>query len=108
MLDNLRMIDRQLNEAAQPLAADGAAIVQMSLDDDPFGGGLLSRLTGRYGKCGTRDCYKDDDGDSVMSERLPSGLRRHRCGPVRWFRLWSCLRLWLTRLLCRPRWTLRA
>jgi len=54
MLDNLRMIDRQLNEAAQPLDADGAAMVRMSLDDDPFGGGLIARVTGRYGKCGTR------------------------------------------------------
>ena len=54
MLDNLRMLDRQLNEAAQPLDAEGAAIVQMALNDDPFGGGLIARVTGRYGKCGTR------------------------------------------------------
>ncbi|MBP8234460.1 hypothetical protein [Rhizorhabdus sp.] len=54
MLDNLRMIDRQLNEAAQPLDAEGAAIVRMALEDDPFGGGLISRLTGRYNRCGTR------------------------------------------------------
>ncbi len=54
MLDNLRMIDRQLNEAAQPLDAEGAAIVRMALEDDPFGGGLIARLTGRYTRCGTR------------------------------------------------------
>ncbi|PTD26091.1 hypothetical protein [Sphingomonas fennica] len=54
MLDNLRQLDRQLHEAAQPLGQRHAEIVRMSLDDDPFGGGLIARLTGRYPKCGTR------------------------------------------------------
>lgn len=54
MLDNLRMIDRQLHDAAQPLDHRHAEMVRMSLDDDPFGGGAWARLTGRYPKCGTR------------------------------------------------------
>ncbi|WP_156678709.1 hypothetical protein [Sphingomonas profundi] len=54
MLDNLRMIDRQLHDAAQPLEHAQAEIVRMSLDDDPFGGGAWARLTGNYPRCGTR------------------------------------------------------
>lgn len=53
MLDGLRAIDRQLHDAAQPLAHEQAALVQMSLEEDPFGGGIIARLTGRYPKCAT-------------------------------------------------------
>ncbi len=54
MLDNLRLLDRQLHDAAQPLEQGYAEIVRMSLEDDPFGGGVVSRLTRRYPRCGTR------------------------------------------------------
>lgn len=54
MLEHLRQLDRQLHDAAQPLGQHYAEIVRWSLDDDPFGGGLIARLTGRYPKCGTR------------------------------------------------------
>lgn len=51
MLDAIRAIDRQLHDAAQPLPYDQAALVRMSLDDDPFGGGIRARLSGRYPRC---------------------------------------------------------
>ena len=54
MLESLRNLDRQLHDAAQPLDHRFAAMVRMSLDDDPFGGSLLTRLSGRYPDCGTR------------------------------------------------------
>lgn len=54
MIDALRSIDRQLFEAAQPLPQHQAALVQQSLDQDPFGGGLRRRLSGRYPSCATR------------------------------------------------------
>lgn len=54
MLENLRSLDRQLHEAAQPLSADQAAAVHGSLDDDPFGSGLYARLTAKYPNCRTR------------------------------------------------------
>lgn len=54
MLDNLRTLDRQLHEAGQPLDQSYADTVRLSLDDDPFGGGLIARLTGHYPRCGTR------------------------------------------------------
>jgi hypothetical protein len=106
MLDNLRMIDRQLNEAAQPLPHDQAAIVRMSLSDDPFGGGLIARLTGRYPKCGTRRAlqavredpsreagYGNDALDlvEVLLERKRSALQRVR----KHLRLKSILEIWL-------------
>ena len=53
MLEAVRAIDRQLHEAAQPLPAAEASVVRQSLDEDPFGGGLIARLTGRYPRCAT-------------------------------------------------------
>ncbi len=58
MLDNLRLVDRQLHDTAQPLEQNYAQIVRMSLDDDPFGGGVIARLTRRYPHCGTLAAQK--------------------------------------------------
>ncbi|MEQ1548840.1 MAG: hypothetical protein ABL918_09375 [Chakrabartia sp.] len=54
MLATLRSIDRQLHDAAQPLSQHHAALVRAALDQDPFGGGLLRRLSNRYPDCATR------------------------------------------------------
>lgn len=54
MLDALRAIDRQLHEAAQPLGRNHADLVLAALEQDPFAGGLLTRLSGRYRHCATR------------------------------------------------------
>ncbi|MEJ7927691.1 hypothetical protein WG908_13110 [Sphingobium sp. AN641] len=51
MLDSVRAIDRQLHEAAQPLPQDQAEWVERALRQDPFGGGLWARLSGRYRRC---------------------------------------------------------
>lgn len=105
MLDNLRMIDRQLNEAAQPLDAEGAAIVRMALEDDPFGGGVVARLTGQYRKCGTRralaavrahgaraEAQADPfDHVEILLERKRSSLARIR----KHLRLKALLEVWL-------------
>ena len=105
MLDNLRMLDRQLNEAAQPIDADSAAIVRMALDDDPFGGGLIARLTGRYPKCGTRAALAAVRGHpsraeaevdpldhvEILLERKRSSLARIR----KHLRLRALLEIWL-------------
>lgn len=53
MLESLRSVDRQLHEAAQPLVQHFAAFVQQSLSQDPFSGGLIARLSGRYPRCAT-------------------------------------------------------
>jgi hypothetical protein len=54
MLEAVYAIDRQLDTAAQPLGAQDAAIVRMSVEHTNIGGGLLSRLTGKYPTCGNR------------------------------------------------------
>jgi len=59
MLDALRSLDRQLHEAAQPLAAEHAALVQKSLEQNPFGGGFFRRISGKYPDCATRQAQAD-------------------------------------------------
>ncbi len=53
MLEAIRAIDRQLHDAAQPLPQAQASLVRQSLNDDPFGGSLIARLSGRYPRCAT-------------------------------------------------------
>ncbi|MEK6638670.1 MAG: hypothetical protein AABY88_11360 [Pseudomonadota bacterium] len=48
MLEGLRSMDRQLHDAAQPLDHRYAELVRKSLQEDPFGGGLLRRILGLY------------------------------------------------------------
>jgi len=54
MLEQLRSVDRQLHETAQPLGQRHADLVRASLEHDPFGGGLWARLSGNYPQCATR------------------------------------------------------
>jgi hypothetical protein len=102
MLDGLRAIDRQLHDAAQPLPYDQAALVQTSLDQDPFGGGLWRRLSGRYPRCATLRAHDEiravphessgaiDRVDALLERKqaLLSRLRRH-------LRLKALLEVWL-------------
>lgn len=59
MLENLRSLDRQLHEAAQPLSGEHAALVLQSLEQDPFGGGFFRRISGKYPDCATRQAQAD-------------------------------------------------
>lgn len=52
MLEALRLLDRQLHDAAQPLLPRQSEMVRDALENCPVGGGLYARLTGRYGNCG--------------------------------------------------------
>jgi hypothetical protein len=54
MLEGLRSMDRQLHDAAQPLDHRYAELVRKSLQENPFGGGLLRRLIGFYPKSKAR------------------------------------------------------
>lgn len=106
MLDDIRSLDRQLYDAAQPLAPDDAATVRLSLDADPFAGSLWARLTGRYGNCATdraRDTirihtgHKPDFGTDPLEKidgllgRKQSALARLR----RHLKLKALLEIWL-------------
>lgn len=106
MLDDIRSLDRQLYEAAQPLSPDAAAIVRSSLDQDPFAGSLAARLTGRYPRCATAAALRairvhtgprPDDGRDPM-ERVDSLLGRKQAALARLRRhlkLKSLLEIWL-------------
>lgn len=106
MLDSLRSIDRQLHEAAQPLAPEQAALVQASLEQDPFGGGLLARISGQYPRCATRRAqaalrrqraYQPKMGDDPL-DKVDALLARKEAtlGRVRkHLRIKSILQLWL-------------
>jgi len=53
MVEALAAIDRQLDQAAQPLGREDADLVIGALAQDPFGHGLTARLSGRYRDCRT-------------------------------------------------------
>ncbi len=54
MVDAINALDRQLNDAAQPLARTQADLVLAALAEDPFDHGLLRRLSGSYPSCSTQ------------------------------------------------------
>lgn len=106
MLDDIRSLDRQLHEAAQPLSPADAATVRISLDADPFAGSLWSRLTGRYARCATDQArstirihtgHKPDFGADPLEKidtllgRKQSALARLR----RHLKLKALLEIWL-------------
>jgi hypothetical protein len=53
MVEALAAVDRQLEQAAQPLGREDADLVIGALEQDPFGHGMIARLSGRYRGCRT-------------------------------------------------------
>lgn len=106
MLDALRAIDRQLHDAAQPLTRHQADLVRKSLEQDPFGGGLVARLSGRYPHCATQRTFdtirertgpRPDLGDDPL-ERVDALLERKIAMLAqlrRHLRLKALLEVWL-------------
>jgi hypothetical protein len=106
MLESIRSIDRQLHEAAQPLDTTNADLVRQSLDQDPFGGGIIRRLSGVYPNCATRyaqaeirreTAYKPRIDDDPL-EKIDALLTRKEAmlGRVRnHLRLKALLEVWL-------------
>lgn len=104
MLDALRAIDRQLNEAAQPLARRHADLVLTALDEDAFSGGLWQRLTGNYANSPTQaaiDGFNRADAQESADpsiQRVEALLQRRRSQLERirrHIRLKSLLEVWL-------------
>ncbi|MDF7776420.1 hypothetical protein P1X14_14290 [Sphingomonas sp. AOB5] len=106
MLEGLRAIDRQLHEAAQPLDAQAAGWVQKSLEQNPFEGGILRRLSGKYRGCATAKALakirkataaRPDLGDDPL-EKVDSLLERKKAMLARvreHLRLKAMLEIWL-------------
>jgi hypothetical protein len=59
MIDAVVKLDRQLQSAAQPLGIEDTEIVRLSTEDNPFRGGLLRRVTGRYPGCRTAHALRE-------------------------------------------------
>lgn len=106
MVASLAAIDRQLEQAAQPLGRDEADLVIAALEQDPFSPGLMARLTGRFRHCRTEQALHalaglmDGVGDALdpLQERVV-GLLRKRDGQLeqirRQMRLKALLEVWL-------------
>jgi hypothetical protein len=54
MVDAVEAIDRQLEQAAQPLDREQSNLVIAAMEQDIFGGGLWARLSGNYSNCTTK------------------------------------------------------
>ncbi len=100
MVEALAAIDRQLDQAAQPLPREEADRVIAALEQDTFGYGAMARLTGRYHNCRTtaalaafNGANADPDHDRVVSllrkrKAQLDQIRRH-------MRLRALLEVWL-------------
>jgi hypothetical protein len=106
MIDALVKLDRQLQTAAQPLGHEDAGIVTLSLEDDPFRGGLIRRLSGKYPNCrtayalremrrrmalATGDHEREIDAVVTLLERKSAALARIR----KHLRIKALLEVWL-------------
>jgi len=94
MLEALRAVDRLLHDAAQPLDAREAGLVQRSLDQNPFGGGVFRRLSNRYPGCATaralRRVHGNEKVESLLTRKVAmlARVRRH-------LQLKAMLEVWL-------------
>jgi hypothetical protein len=101
MLDGLRAIDRQLHEAAQPLDRHHADLVIAALAQDPFSGGFVARLSGRYRRCATQAAVAGFNRATLADpaiQRIESLLQRrmsHLDRIRRHLRIRGLLEVWL-------------
>ncbi len=100
MLEDVAKLDQQLEAAAQPLSAEDAAIVRLSLSEDPFRAGLIRRLTGRYPRCRNAAALRRLRGHGAdpalakvvdLIERKAAALARIR----QYLRIRALLEVWL-------------
>ncbi|KHK91966.1 hypothetical protein LK12_11110 [Novosphingobium malaysiense] len=99
MIDAIRALDRQLDDAAQPLARHQSDLVLKALEEDPFAPGLFRRLSGHYPDCATQKAilgFADDN--AAASERVEKLLVRRKAQLERLRRhmkLKAMLEVWL-------------
>lgn len=101
MIESLAAIDRQLEQAAQPLRREEADWVVAALDQDPFAAGVVARLTDRYPHCRTGEAFaafsdgpmrrEAEDRVIALLGRRMAQLRQIR----RHMRLKAMLEVWL-------------
>ena len=95
MVEALAAIDRQLEQAALPLARAESDLVIAALEQDTFGYGAIARLTGRYRNCRTEQALQRLD---PTHERVIAllGRRQAQLAQIRQhLRLKALLEVWL-------------
>jgi hypothetical protein len=98
MLDALTAIDRQLENAAQPLARAEADLVIAALGQDVFYGSALARLMGSYPGCRTVRALRGMGTGSQAEARVTALLekRREQLDQIRRaLRIRALLEIWL-------------
>ncbi len=100
MLEALAAIDRQLDNAAQPLERAGADHVIAALEQDPFDVGISARLTGRYRNCRTEEALEalGVHSEDPALQKVQSLLRKRKAQLDqirRHMRIKAMLELWL-------------
>jgi hypothetical protein len=101
MIESLAAIDRQLEQAAQPLRREEADLVVAALVQDPFAAGVITRLSGRFPGCRTEAAIAELSAGPMRREaedRVVALLGR-RIGQLRQIRrhmrLKAMLEVWL-------------
>jgi hypothetical protein len=102
MLEAIRAFDRQLHSAAQPLTPEDTAPVLAALGEDPFAGGIVARLGGRYPHCATaaalRTLAASRSSDAAAREKVVGLLKQKVAALARLrahLRLRALLEIWL-------------
>lgn len=101
MVDAIRALDRQLNDAAQPLDRAQADLVLAALEEDPFDHGALRRLSGNYPNCATHAALEGISRSGASSDVLDrvEKLLVRRKGQLdrlrRHMRIKAMLEIWL-------------
>ena len=102
MLEAIRAFDRQLHTAAQPLTPGDTAPVLAALDEDPFAGGIVARLSGRYPNCATASALRaltlSRGGDAGVREKVVGLLKQKEAALARLrqhLRIRALLEIWL-------------
>ena len=102
MLEAIRAFDRQLHSAAQPLTAEDTAPVLAALDEDPFAGGIVARLGGRYPNCATASALRtlsaSNGSDREAREKVVGLLKQKQAALARLrqhLRIRGLLEIWL-------------
>lgn len=102
MLEAIRAFDRQLHSAAQPLTPADTEPVLAALDEDPFAGGVVARLSGRYPSCATaaalRTLSASNGSDREAREKVVGLLKQKEAALTRLrrhLRIRALLEIWL-------------
>ncbi|MEA3013778.1 MAG: hypothetical protein QOD42_2323 [Sphingomonadales bacterium] len=80
MIEAVGSLDKQIQISAQPLSDEDSAIVLGSLGEDPFGGGVWSRLSGSHRRCGNMNALaimraRHDDSAGKEEEAIEQVLQ---------------------------------